>query len=414
MPWSVLAAIGSIETDHGRSRAPGVRSGVNRHGCCAGPMQFNTRDGPPSTWQRYGVDGNHDGTTDVYDPEDAIAVGRPLPARAAARRRRQPQPGDPRLQPLPRLRQRRARARPRVRAEPDALAGPAGDSLALTGCAAGPDGPVGPANLRAAQRVAAPRAYRALPAWALAGGGPGAIDARLYDNAVWILRRYHLRVTAAREAGHHTHGDGTALDLIPADGTPRRSGTPPPDALAHDLGWTPACARSGTRPACHLAPAIQFIGYDGYPGHGSPRTCTGGCPAHLHLSWASPLGDRPARRLEHGGLRADRPLAGERPLVQGEAAGARVATAFAARVAHVGLRQPQGFPVGGLGEPSGVDPTVSSSTPTAAGLPARSPGTPPRRSDGTARPLRSTRYIAGQSWLSNDRQIAKSLSMTTG
>ena len=55
-----------------------------------------------------------------------------------------------------------------------------------------------------------------------------------------------------------------------------------------DLGWTAACARSGTRPLCRLARAIQLIGYDGYPGHGSPRTCTGDCPAHLHLSWASP------------------------------------------------------------------------------------------------------------------------------
>ena len=42
--WQVLAGIGSIETDHGRLQAPGVRSGVNRFGCCAGPMQFNTRD----------------------------------------------------------------------------------------------------------------------------------------------------------------------------------------------------------------------------------------------------------------------------------------------------------------------------------------------------------------------------------
>ena len=72
VPWPVLAAIGSIETDHGRSRAPGVRSGVNRHGCCAGPMQFNLRDGPPSTWERYGLDGNDDGSKDIYDPEDAI------------------------------------------------------------------------------------------------------------------------------------------------------------------------------------------------------------------------------------------------------------------------------------------------------------------------------------------------------
>src|SRR6188472_1662919 len=72
VPWAVLAGIGAIETDHGRSDAPGVRSGVNRHGCCAGPMQFNLTDGPPSTWQRYAVDGNHDGRTDVYDPADAI------------------------------------------------------------------------------------------------------------------------------------------------------------------------------------------------------------------------------------------------------------------------------------------------------------------------------------------------------
>jgi Transglycosylase SLT domain len=73
VPWQILAAIGSIETDHGRSRAPGVHLGVNSFGCCAGPMQFNLGDGPPSTWGRYGIDGNRDGKTDVYDPADAIA-----------------------------------------------------------------------------------------------------------------------------------------------------------------------------------------------------------------------------------------------------------------------------------------------------------------------------------------------------
>lgn len=72
VPWQVLAAIGAVETDHGRLDAPGVRSGVNNYGCCAGPMQFNLTDGPPSTWQRYGVDGDHDATTDVHDPDDAI------------------------------------------------------------------------------------------------------------------------------------------------------------------------------------------------------------------------------------------------------------------------------------------------------------------------------------------------------
>jgi hypothetical protein len=70
--WSYLAAIGSIETDHGRSGAAGVRSGVNFAGCCAGPMQFNIRNGPPSTWDGYKTDGDEDGRIDVYDPADAI------------------------------------------------------------------------------------------------------------------------------------------------------------------------------------------------------------------------------------------------------------------------------------------------------------------------------------------------------
>ena len=65
LTWQVLAAIGKVESDHGRSSAPGVLSGVNRFGCCAGPMQFNLRNGPPSTWDTWGR-GN------VYDPADAI------------------------------------------------------------------------------------------------------------------------------------------------------------------------------------------------------------------------------------------------------------------------------------------------------------------------------------------------------
>src|SRR4051795_8584279 len=157
VPWSVLAAIGSIESDHGRSRAPGVHTGVNGHGCCAGPMQFNLRDGPPSTWQRYRVDGNHDGATDVYDPEDAIPSAahylHALLARADGNLRaailaynHSPAYVSDAL----------ARARAYGRETDVALAGPAGDSPALTGCAAGPDRAVGPANLRDAHRRAPP------------------------------------------------------------------------------------------------------------------------------------------------------------------------------------------------------------------------------------------------------------------
>src|SRR4051794_34906120 len=36
--WRVLAAIGKIESDHGRSGAAGVRSGRNFADCCSGPM----------------------------------------------------------------------------------------------------------------------------------------------------------------------------------------------------------------------------------------------------------------------------------------------------------------------------------------------------------------------------------------
>jgi len=39
LSWSVLAAVGKVESDHGRSRVAGVRSGWNTAGA-AGPMQF--------------------------------------------------------------------------------------------------------------------------------------------------------------------------------------------------------------------------------------------------------------------------------------------------------------------------------------------------------------------------------------
>jgi hypothetical protein len=290
VPWPILAGIGSIETDHGRSRAPGVDSGINSFGCCSGPMQFNTRDGPPSTWDRYGIDGNRDGTKDIYDPEDAIPSAanylRTL-LRHADGNLSQAILGYNHSQAY--VNDVLARARRYADQTDDELAVAIGDAGA-SGCSGGGlDVPVGPANLRHAERLTAPRAYRALPAWAMAGGRtPQLVDARIHSNVLWILRRYHLRVTAARESGHRTHGDGTAIDLVPADGSTQPVWDASAGRLARDLGWTAACAHSGSRPTCPLAPAIQFVGYDGYPSHGSPRTCTGSCPAHLHISWASP------------------------------------------------------------------------------------------------------------------------------
>jgi cell wall-associated NlpC family hydrolase len=66
VPWEVLAAIGKAESDHGRSRLPGIRSGEN-HAGAGGPMQFLS-----TTWRTFGVDGDHDGRKDRYNPADAI------------------------------------------------------------------------------------------------------------------------------------------------------------------------------------------------------------------------------------------------------------------------------------------------------------------------------------------------------
>ena len=66
VPWLVLAAIGKVESDHGRSRLPGVRSGSNWAGAC-GPMQIGCVTGSKAgnAWARYGHGS-------VYEPAAAI------------------------------------------------------------------------------------------------------------------------------------------------------------------------------------------------------------------------------------------------------------------------------------------------------------------------------------------------------
>jgi membrane-bound lytic murein transglycosylase B len=66
IPWAVLAAIGKVESDHGRVRLPGVRSGSNWAGAC-GPMQLGCVPGSKAgyAWTRYGHGS-------VYDPAAAI------------------------------------------------------------------------------------------------------------------------------------------------------------------------------------------------------------------------------------------------------------------------------------------------------------------------------------------------------
>lgn len=70
----LLAAIGLSESRHGRSRLPGVFSGVNFAGCCAGPAQLCVVRSCGRVWQHYRVDGDGDGSRRVYDRQDAFAT----------------------------------------------------------------------------------------------------------------------------------------------------------------------------------------------------------------------------------------------------------------------------------------------------------------------------------------------------
>jgi cell wall-associated NlpC family hydrolase len=68
LPWPVLAGIGKLECDHGRSPNPACwQEGAVNYAGAGGPMQFLA-----GTWTRYGVDANGDGKADRWDPADAI------------------------------------------------------------------------------------------------------------------------------------------------------------------------------------------------------------------------------------------------------------------------------------------------------------------------------------------------------
>lgn len=60
LSWTVLAAIGQVESNHGRNNGPSSAGAL-------GPMQFM-----PATWKAYGVDGDGDGEADIWSPFDAV------------------------------------------------------------------------------------------------------------------------------------------------------------------------------------------------------------------------------------------------------------------------------------------------------------------------------------------------------
>lgn len=258
---AILAAIHKIESDFGENMGPSSAGAV-------GQMQFM-----PSTWGRYGVDADGDGRRDPYSAPDAIySAAKYLRASGA--------PGDWYAAIFA---YNHADWYVQDVLDQAKAFGDAGAIVEVT-CAA----ESGVADLQRAVKLYEPRDYRMLPMWAMAAGRlPQAVDARIYANALYLLRAYDLRVTAARETGHRSHGDGQALDLVPAD-VVGGDWVSTAERAARDLGWTPGCAVSGVAPACPLSPAIRFVGYNGYPGHGDPAHAPGN--AHLHLSWQSSSG----------------------------------------------------------------------------------------------------------------------------
>jgi hypothetical protein len=60
LSWTVLGAIGQVESGHGSNTATSYAG-------AQGPMQFL-----PSTFAAYAVDGDHDGDADIHDPADSI------------------------------------------------------------------------------------------------------------------------------------------------------------------------------------------------------------------------------------------------------------------------------------------------------------------------------------------------------
>ena len=175
LPWGVLAGIGKVESDHGRSTAPGVHSGANYAGA-EGPMQFE-----PATFAQYAVDGRprrpaerlRPGRRDLHRRGDAVRERRRLghPGGHPA--------GGLRLQPLPGLRHRRA-----------GLGGPLHRPRPVR-------------RRRGGDRVRAAPGRQALP---VGRGRPGRL--RLLRPGLRRLRRrghphrpHHLRVAPGRPAG---------------------------------------------------------------------------------------------------------------------------------------------------------------------------------------------------------------------
>ncbi len=305
--WAFLASIGAQECHHGSC------AGDNGSGC-AGPMQIAVRRGSPCSpgsgetlWERYGVDADHDGTTNPDDPADAVFTA----ARILREAKHAPPTGGS-------YKNYYNAACGYYGACGDSTADYADQVMARAisygfgdiqpaedggGCGGADLQPVADGHLGPVVRDDGPGGLVALPI-TITGGAQVDCDRRIRPDVIWLARRYRVQVTACfaihSEAGEHPLG--AAVDLVPAPGVTWPVST---ERLARAVGWRRSCAAFGVAPAC-ARPPFRFVGYNGFSGHGDPGQCHCGRNAHLHRRPRPPPDQRSGPLPTRAGERAGR------------------------------------------------------------------------------------------------------------
>jgi hypothetical protein len=117
------------------------------------------------------------------------------------------------------------------------------------------------------------------------------VDRRILADVLYLVRRYHVRITEGfGTVGHGPFGEhplGLAVDIEPGAGST----------------WADVSrlARWAEPRQYHPRFPFRWVGWNGDFNHGHPSICkrSRGCPPHLHLSWSHSRGTprRPVRTV---------------------------------------------------------------------------------------------------------------------
>ena len=248
----ILAAIAKIESGFGQNMGPSSAG-------AQGFMQFM-----PGTWAMYGVDANGDGRKDPRNPHDAI--------HAAARYLRAS--GAPRNWPKAIFAYNHADWYVREVLEQARRFGADGGGGIGEGAKEEPAGGCGEVSseleIGGVKKITGGGRIVPIP------GEPGEkIDSRILPDVLYLKRRYRLDITDGyAPTGHSPDGEhpiGLAIDAVPGKGG----------------SWAEVgrLARWAEPRQNAPRPPFRWVGYNGDSMHGDPAHCSGGCPAHIHLSW---------------------------------------------------------------------------------------------------------------------------------